>query len=81
MKHKDVVIISCDLLKRTYLELDNDNAIKLSESLSYYLILSLPSLLIIIMSFFSFFLGREAVTERFFIQINGMFGNEATIQI
>jgi membrane protein len=38
-------------------------------------------LLIIILSIFSFFFGREAVTGRFFGQINGMVGNEAAIQI
>jgi membrane protein len=38
-------------------------------------------LLIIILSIFSFFFGREAVTGRFFSQINGMVGNEAAIQI
>jgi membrane protein len=33
------------------------------------------------LSIFSFFFGREAVTGRFFGQINGMVGNEAAIQI
>lgn len=70
-----------ELLKRTYSEFDNDNAIKLSASLSYYTIFSLPPLLIIILSIFSVFFGRDAVTGRFFGQINGMVGNEAAIQI
>jgi membrane protein len=81
MKRKKTVILSWALLKRTYQEFDNDNAIKLSASLSYYTIFSLPPLLIIIMSIFSFFFGKEAVTGRFFGQINGMVGNEAAIQI
>ncbi|MFV8370598.1 YihY/virulence factor BrkB family protein [Flavobacterium sp. LB2R40] len=81
MKHKQIAIISWDLLKKTYQEFDDDNAIKLSASLSYYTIFSLPPLLIIILSIFSFFFGREAVTGRFFGQINGMVGNEAAIQI
>jgi membrane protein len=81
MKHKEVAAISWKLLKKTYQEFDDDNAIKLSASLSYYTIFSLPPLLIIIMSIFSFFFGREAVTGRFFGQINGMVGNEAAIQI
>ncbi|WP_035671226.1 YihY/virulence factor BrkB family protein [Flavobacterium sp. 83] len=81
MKQKEIAILSWDLLKRTYREFDDDNAIKLSASLSYYTIFSLPPLLIIIMSVFSVFFGREAVTGRFFGQINGMVGNEAAIQI
>lgn len=81
MKRKEVASISWKLLKKTYQEFDDDNAIKLSASLSYYTIFSLPPLLIIIMSIFSVFFGREAVTGRFFGQINGMVGNEAALQI
>ena len=81
MKRKEIALTSWSLLKRTYHEFDDDNAIKLSASLSYYTIFSLPPLLIIILSIFSFFFGREAVTGRFFGQINGMVGNEAAIQI
>ena len=81
MKHKEVALISWKLLKKTYQEFDDDNAIKLSASLSYYTIFSLPPLLIIIMSIFSIFFGREAVNGRFFGQINGMVGNEAALQI
>jgi len=81
MKHKEVALISWNLLKQTYREFDDDNALKLSASLSYYTIFSLPPLLIIIMSFFSVFFGREAVTGKFFGQINGMVGNEAAFQI
>jgi membrane protein len=81
MKHKEVALISWNLLKKTYQEFDDDNAIKLSASLSYYTIFSLPPLLIIILSIFSVFFGREAVTGRFFGQINGMVGNEAAMQI
>jgi membrane protein len=81
MKHKEVALISWNLLKKTYQEFDDDNAIKLSASLSYYTIFSLPPLLIIIMSIFSIFFGREAVTGKFFGQINEMVGNEAAFQI
>jgi len=81
MKHKEVALISWNLLKKTYQEFDNDNAIKLSASLSYYTLFSLPPLLIIIMSIFSIFFGQEAVAGQFFGQINGMVGNEAALQI
>lgn len=42
MKHKEIALTSWSLLKRTYQEFDDDNAIKLSASLSYYTIFSLP---------------------------------------
>lgn len=69
------------LLKSTFTEFDDDNAIKLSASLSYYTIFSLPPLSIIILSICGIFFGKEAVSGRFFGQINGMVGNEAAIQI
>ncbi|CAM4047577.1 MULTISPECIES: YihY/virulence factor BrkB family protein [Flavobacterium] len=81
MKRKKILSTSWSLLKQTYQEFDADNGIKLSASLSYYTIFSLPPLLIIILSIFSFFFGRDAVTGRFFSQINGMVGNKAAIQI
>ncbi|WP_317129779.1 YhjD/YihY/BrkB family envelope integrity protein [Flavobacterium franklandianum] len=81
MKKKIVALLSWNLLKKTFQEFDDDNALKLSASLSYYTIFSLPPLLIIIISIFSIFFGREAVTGQFFGQINGMVGNEAAIQI
>lgn len=81
MKRREAAKSGWELLKRTYNEFDDDNGFKLSASLSYYTIFSLPPLLIIILSIFSFFFGREAVTGRFFGQINGMVGNQAALQI
>lgn len=80
-RKKEVALLSWKLLKKTFQEFDDDNALKLSASLSYYTIFSLPPLLIIIISIFSIFFGREAVNGQFFGQINGMVGNEAAIQI
>lgn len=81
MKRKRLVKTGWDLIKATYREFDKDNAIKLSASLSYFTIFSLPPLLIIIMFISSFFYGKEAVAGRFFVQINQMVGNEAALQI
>lgn len=81
MKHIEFAKTSWDLLKTTYNEFDDDNAIKLSASLSYYTIFSLPPLLIIILSILSFFFGREAITGRFYTQIDGMVGKTAALQI
>lgn len=72
---------SWKLLKDTFDAFLDDNAIKLSASLSYYTIFSLPPLLIIILSIAGIFFGKEAVNGQFFGQINGMVGNDAAIQI
>lgn len=69
------------LLKNTAEEFSNDNAIKLSASLSYYTIFSLPPLCIIILSLCGFFFGEDAVRGQFYGQINGLVGNEAAAQI
>ncbi len=66
MKHKEVALISWKLLKKTYQEFDDDNAIKLSAALSYYTIFSLPPLLIIIMSIFSIFLWSRSGYRKIF---------------
>ena len=69
------------LLKETFREFLADNAMKLSASLSYYTIFSLPPLLIIVISLCGFFFGAEAVKGEIFGQINGLVGNDAAMQI
>lgn len=69
------------LLKTTFTEFDDDNAIKLSASLSYYTIFSLPPLFIIILWICGIFFGEEAVRGQFFGQINGLVGNSAAVTI
>lgn len=81
MTKKQIAKDAWSMLVQTFDEFNTDNAIKLSASLSYYTIFSLPPLLIIILSVFSFFFGKDAVTGQFFGQINGMVGNQAALQI
>ena len=69
------------LLKDTFSAFIDDDAIKLSASLSYYTIFSLPPLLIVIISLCGIFLGKDAVRGEIFGQINGLVGNEAALQI
>ena len=69
------------LLKETFNEFINDNAMKLSAALSYYTIFSLPPLLIIIIGLSGVFFGAEAVRGEIFGQINGLVGNAAALQI
>ena len=70
-----------NLLKKTFDEFLEDNALKLSAALSYYTIFSLPPLLIIIINVCGFFFGADAVEGKIFGQINGLVGNEAALQI
>lgn len=69
------------LLKETAIEFNNDNAIKLSASLSYYTIFALPPLIMIVISLCGIFFGREAVKGEIFGQINSLVGNQAALEI
>jgi membrane protein len=69
------------VLKDTLSEFIDDNAIKLSASLSYYTIFSLPPLLMVIIATCGLFFGKEAVRGEIFGQINTIVGNEAALQI
>ena len=62
-------------------EFSNDNATKLSASLSYYTIFSLAPMLLIVISVASIFLGKEAIEGELFGQINNLIGNEAAKQV
>lgn len=81
MKTKGILSKTWYLLKTTFNEFNEDNAIKLSASLSYYTIFALPPLMIIIITICGFFFGKDAVTGQLYGQINGLVGNDAAIQI
>lgn len=69
------------LLKHTAIAFSDDNAFKLSASLSYYTIFALGPLLIIIISLAGIFFGQDAVRGRIYEQINGLVGSDAALQI
>jgi membrane protein len=69
------------LLKKTFTSFMDDNAFKLSASLSYYTVFSLGPLLLIIISLAGVFYGREAVQGRIYGQIKGLVGAEPAAQI
>jgi membrane protein len=69
------------VLKNSFGCFIEDNAFKLSASLSYYTIFSLGPVLIIVISLAGFFFGQEAVQGRIFWQIQGLVGKDAAIQI
>lgn len=81
MEKQNIASKSWYLLKTTFLEFNDDNAIKLSAALAYYTIFALPPLLIIIITICGVFFGEDAVAGELYGQINGLVGDSAAIQI
>jgi membrane protein len=69
------------LLKHTALAFSDDNAFKLSASLSYYTIFALGPLLIIIISLAGIFFGKDAVQGKVYEQLHELVGSDAALQI
>ncbi|MEP7128116.1 MAG: YihY/virulence factor BrkB family protein [Chitinophagales bacterium] len=69
------------LLKKTFEEFIEDNAIKYSAALAYYTIFSMAPAILIIMSLLGFFFGRQAIEGEVYGQINSLVGMEAALQI
>lgn len=70
-----------NLLKNTTIAFSNDNAFKLSASLSYYTIFALGPLLIIVISLSAIVYGKEVVEGRLTDQLSHLLGPEAALQI
>jgi membrane protein len=70
-----------DILKKSVKAFTNDNAIKLSASLSYYTIFSLPPLIIIIISLVGYFFGKEAIQGEVYGQISYIVGSSSAEEI
>src|SRR5215213_1615400 len=68
-------------LKNAAIGFANDNAFKLSASLSYYTIFALCPLIIIIISLTGIFFGREAVQGKIYAQLNELVGHDSALQI
>jgi len=69
------------LFKNAAIGFSNDNAFKLSASLSYYTIFAIGPLLIIIISLAGMVYGKVAVQGKIYLQLKEMIGNEAAMQI
>jgi membrane protein len=67
--------------RKTLSEFIDDNAVKLSASLSYYTIFSISPLLIIVISLSGIFFGREAVQGEIYGEIQGLVGPSVALQI
>lgn len=73
--------LTLDFFSEVYQEFSEDNALKMSASLSYYTIFSLAPMLIVVISLCSIFFGRDAIQGEVFGQIRGLVGQEAALQI
>ncbi|MBC7388781.1 MAG: YihY/virulence factor BrkB family protein [Opitutaceae bacterium] len=62
-------------------EFSNDNAMKLSASLSYYTIFSLAPMLLVIIAVCGIFFGRDAVQGEIYSRIDNWVGSDAALQI
>jgi len=69
------------ILRETGNSFLEDEAFKLSASLSYYTIFALGPVLIIIISLAGIFFGRDAVQGEIYGQLNEVVGSEAALQI
>lgn len=69
------------ILKDTFSAFSEDKVTKLSAALSYYTIFSLPPMLLVAISMFSIFFGREAITGEVFAIMQDYVGADAALQI
>lgn len=69
------------ILKQSIEGIFTNHVVKLSASLAYYMIFSLPGLLIVIIWISDIFLGHKAVEGTIYGQIAGLVGSEAAMQI
>ncbi len=68
-------------LKISLEEFRKDNGLKLSASLAYYTIFSIPPLLIVIITICGFVFGKEAIQGKIYEQIAGLVGSDSALQI
>lgn len=69
------------VIKKAAIDFLDDNAFKLSASLSYYTIFALGPLLIIVISLLGIFYGKDAAQGKIYFQLKGLVGNNAALQI
>ncbi|HLY69737.1 MAG TPA: YihY/virulence factor BrkB family protein [Puia sp.] len=67
--------------KKTALLFTDSNGLTLSASLSYYTVFSIAPFLIVIISFAGVFYGKQAVEGKVYMQISGLVGKGAAMQI
>ena len=70
-----------NILKDTAIGFSDDKGLKLSASLSYYTAFSMAPLLLLIISLAGAFFGEEAIEGKIFLELNGLIGSEAAVQV
>ncbi len=80
-KIKVIVTDFWEVLKKVFSSFSDDKVTKLSAALSYYTIFSLPPMLLVAISMFSIFFGRDAIQGEVFALIQEYVGNDAAAQI
>lgn len=65
------------LLRQTFSQWNDDNALRLSAALAYYSIFSIAPLLIIAISIAGWVFGQEAAQGLLFEQLRGLLGNQS----
>lgn len=69
------------VVKDTFIGFVDDNAFKLSASLSYYTLFSLAPMILLFLSIIGFFYGQDALRGQLYGQIDGLIGKDAAIQV
>ncbi len=69
------------VLKEAFSRFGEDKIAKFSGSLAYSTVFSIAPLLIVIISLFGIFLGREAVEGKVYYQLNSFFGSDTAGQL
>lgn len=82
LKHELMISKLWKVLKETFSQFFDANVFKLCASLSYYTAFSIGPLLLIIISLVGFFFGgRQAAQERLLRQMEGLMGQNVTVQL
>lgn len=68
-------------IPKAFSKLMDDRGLKLSASLAYYTVFSLPSLLFMLIGLGGLFFGKDAIQGEIFNQINGFVGSDAAKDI
>jgi len=68
-------------IKNLFTDFFDSNVMKLSGSLAFFTVFSLPGLLIIIIWFSNLFYGRQVVEDTVYKQIEGFIGHDAALNI
>ncbi|MBK8356178.1 MAG: YihY/virulence factor BrkB family protein [Saprospiraceae bacterium] len=69
------------IAKNTLFDFIDDNGLKLSAALAYYTIFALAPLLLLVISLVGIFYGKAAIEGRVFVELNGLIGVTAALQI